>query len=315
MFIGVDGGGSKNDLILFTQEGNIVHRVIGKGSNVSELGADAACDRLIGQIAGLLENHGGLSAEIDALFAGLSGGGAASLQALVLERLRTALPNARHIRITGDTVTALYAGLGLGDGMAVIAGTGTSEYVRYGGSNYAMVGGWGHLIDDAGSGFWLGKAAINAALRDEDGRGPRTLLTQLVNEKLGRDVRTSIGYLYADGKRTIASFAPIIFAACEAGDEVALGILAAAADELALLITAGGKLIGRAPYRVALVGGLWNAPLLDKAVRARLNDDYILTRLTAPPVLGSALAALELAGCAARDEMREKLIAALKEVE
>lgn len=308
MLIGIDGGGSKNDLILFTGDGKILNRVIGKGSNVSEMGPEAASERLIGQISDLLKDHGGMNAGIAALFAGLSGGGAVNSRQFVIDRLKEALPNAREIHISGDTVTALYAGVGTGDGMAVIAGTGTSEFVRYGGGQTTMIGGWGHLIDDSGSGFWLGKEAINAALREEDGRGKKTLLTQLINEKLGKSVRSSIGYLYSDGKRTIASFAPVVFAACEQGDEIALDILRRAADELALLITTGGRLIGKAPYRVALVGGLWNAPLLQNAVRARLNEDYLLTQLTAPPVIGSALAALEKAGLSAGDDMRETLI-------
>lgn len=308
MLIGIDGGGSKNDLILFTEDGKILNRVIGKGSNVSEMGPEAASERLIGQISDLLKDHGGMNAGIAALFAGLSGGGAVNSRQFVIDRLKEALPNAREIHISGDTVTALYAGVGTGDGMAVIAGTGTSEFVRYGGGQTTMIGGWGHLIDDSGSGFWLGKEAINAALREEDGRGKKTLLTQLINEKLGKNVRSSIGYLYSDGKRTIASFAPVVFAACEQGDEIALDILRRAADELALLITTGGRLIGKAPYRVALVGGLWNAPLLQNAVRARLNEDYLLTQLTAPPVIGSALAALEKAGLSADDSMRETLI-------
>ena len=314
MLIGIDGGGSKNDLILFTEDGSILNRVIGKGSNVSEMGPEAASARLIEQITKLLKDFGGSSACIQVIFAGLSGGGAVSSRQFVIEKIKKALPNAQNVQISGDTVTALYAGVGTGDGMAVIAGTGTSEFVRYDGGKTTMVGGWGHLIDDSGSGFWLGKEAVNAALREEDGRGKKTLLTQLVNDKLGRSVRSSIGYLYSDGKRTIASFAPVVFQAAEQGDEIALDIVRRGADELALLITTGGRLIGKAPYRVALVGGLWNAPLYQSAVRARLNEDYILTRLTAPPVLGSCLAALEQAGLDAGDDMRETLIAALKEV-
>jgi len=239
MLIGIDGGGSKNDLILFTADGKTLNRVIGKGSNVSEMGPEAASARLIGQIAELLKDHGGMEAEIQAIFAGLSGGGAISSRQFVIDKIKEALPNAREVHISGDTVTALYAGVGTGDGMAVIAGTGTSEFVRYGGGQTTMVGGWGHLIDDSGSGFWLGKEAINAALREADGRGKKTLLTQLVEEKLGKSVRSSISYLYSDGKRTIASFAPVVFAAAEQGDEVALDIIRRGADELALLITTG----------------------------------------------------------------------------
>ncbi len=314
MLIAIDGGGSKNDLILFTEDGKVLNRVIGKGSNVSEMGPEAASDRLIEQLSELLKNHGGPAAQISALFAGLSGGGAVSSRQQVIDRLKAALPGTEGVYISGDTVTALYAGVGTGDGMALIAGTGTSEYVRYGRTNYTMVGGWGHLIDDAGSGFWLGKEAINAALREEDGRGRKTLLTQLINEKLGKSVRSSISYLYSDGKRTIASFAPVVFAACEQGDEVALEILGRAADELELLIRTGAKLIDKKPWRVALVGGLWNAPLLKNAVCSRFNEDYLISQVTVPPVIGSALAAAEKAGLNADDDFRDRLVQSLKEV-
>ena len=315
MLIAIDGGGSKNDLILFTNDGTILNRVIGKGSNVSEMGPEAASERMIGQLEELLKNYGGLDAEISALFAGMSGGGAVNSRQLLIERLQAALPNTKGVHISGDTVTALYAGVGTGDGMAVIAGTGSSEYIRYGGDNYTMVGGWGHLIDDSGSGFWLGKEAVNAALRELDGRGKPTLITALVNEKLGKSVRSSISYLYSDGKRTIASFAPVIFEAARQNDEVALEIMNRGADELELMIRAGAKLIGQPPYKVALVGGLWNADIYQNAVRARLDENYLLSQVTAPPVIGAALAAAEKAGIKVTEEFRAKLVSGLKEAE
>ena len=110
----------------------------------------------------------------------------------------------------------------------------------------------------------------------------------------------------------MASFAPLVFEAAEQGDEVALDILNRGADELALLITTGAKLIAKKPWRVALVGGLWNAPLYQSAVRARLNEDYLISQFTAPPVIGAAIAAAEKAGINADDAFREKLVSALE---
>lgn len=307
MLIGIDGGGSKNDLLLFTEEGRVLNRLIAAGTNAAEMGADPACDRLIGQIERLLAPHGGMRAPIRALFSGLSGGGNAQSRTHITSRLQAALPGARHVATAGDTVTALYAGIGVGDGIAVIAGTGTSELVRHNGE-FTQIGGWGHLIDDAGSGFWLGREALNAALREMDGRGGKTLLTDLINHKLGADVRSRIPQLYQDGKRTIASFAPEVFSAADKGDKTALDILSRAADELALLIRTGAMHIAQKPWRVALVGSLWNAPLLRDEVRGRLGSEYELTPVTAPAVLGSALAAAELAGLPADDALRNRLI-------
>ena len=193
----------------------------------------------------------------------------------------------------------------------MIAGTGSSCYVRHNG-RYSLVGGWGHLIDDAGSGFWLGKEALNAALREEDGRGERTVLTRMVNEKLGKDVRTCIGALYAGGKPMIASFAPLVLEAAGYGDRIAKEILHRAADELALLIRAGGDLIDKKPCRVALAGSLWKSELLFEEVGMRLNDDYTLLPLDVPPVLGSAVAAAEDAHVSISPAFRSRLFHALK---
>ncbi len=294
MLIGIDVGGSKNDLILCKSDGQVLARVIDAGSNIAELGVDAACDRMLEQLERLLAEHGGLNAEIRALAAGMAGGGNQISRQLVSDRLRSAMPRLEKVLCTSDIATALYAGVGAGDGMVVIAGTGASAMTRCA-DRYAQVGGWGHLIDDAGSGFWMGKEVINAALRQLDGRGPETLLTELVNARLGASVRSCIPQLYSGGKRTIAAFAPLTFEAAAKDDSVALDIIQRAADELVLIIRACAKHLAAPPWRVALTGGLWGAPLLLDAVRARLNEDYELCPVCIPQVCGAALAAAELA--------------------
>ncbi len=309
MLIGIDGGGSKNELLLFTSDGKILRRMVFTGGSVSELGAQAACIRLVEQLRVLLSDEDGLNTPVRALFAGLSGGGNPKMREEIMRSLQHALPNAVSVRTAGDTLTALYAGLGAQDGMAIIAGTGSSAFVRHQGQ-FTTVGGWGHLIDDAGSGFFLGREALNAALREKDGRSEHTLLTVMVDEQLQRDVRTCIPELYAKGKSAVAAFAPLIFAAAEQNDPIAISVLHHAADELSLLIRAGAKLLTRAPYKTALVGSLWNAPLLQDAVRERLSAEYELFQPMVPAVLGSALCAAEDAGLDA-ENIRSLLLDAL----
>ncbi len=306
MLIGIDGGGSKNELLLFTSGGKVLRRMIFAGGSVSELGAQEACRRLVEQLRILLCEIDELNTPLRALFAGLSGGGNVKMRIQITEQLRAALPCAASVRVAGDTLTALYAGLGTLDGMAVIAGTGSSAFVRHQGQ-FTTVGGWGHLIDDAGSGFFLGREALNAALREKDGRGAHTLLTELVDGQLHADVRTCIPEIYAKGKSAAAAFAPLIFTASKQHDPIALSILDRAADELSLLIRAGAKLLTHSPFKAALVGSLWNSPLLQDAVRKRLNTEYELFQPTAPAVLGSALCAAEDAGLDA-EQMRTLLL-------
>ena len=311
MLVGIDCGGSKNDLILFSENGKVLNRVIAEGSNIAEMGVDNACIRLVKQLDILLEKHGGSSAPVQALFVGLSGGGNPKYSSAVTERLHEALPDAAQIRCASDLMTALYAGVGIGDGMAVIAGTGTSCLVRHK-NKLTQVGGWGHLIDDAGSGFWLGRAVLNAALREMDGRGEHTLLTELVNRRLGEDVRKCIPILYQDGKRTIASFSPMVFEATDAGDAMALSFIDQAAEELSLLIRAGSRLIDTAPWRVALVGGLWNAPLILEKVSSLLGEQFELLPVRIPAVYGSALGAMDAASLQIPDDFRTLFLSSLQ---
>jgi len=311
MLIGIDGGGTKTDLILLEKDGTPKKRLICGGCSVSELGAQIAAKRLMSYITDLLSDFGGQSADVDALFAGLSGGGNADSAGHISAVLKNAFPRIRSVRTAGDTLNALYAGIGTQDGLVVIAGTGSSTYVRHNGQ-YSLVGGWGHLIDDAGSGFALGKEALNAALRHLDGRGKATLLTDLVNNKLGNNVRMCIGALYAGGKPLIASFAPLIFQAAAQGDDIAQDILSRAADELALMIRTGAALVEQRPCPAALAGSLWKSEMLLHAVRERLSDEYALLPLSAPPVLGSALAAAEDAHIEITEAFRACLLNGLK---
>ena len=84
--------------------------------------------------------------------------------------IRTAFPDIGTVEVKSDAFNALNGEIGLSDGIAMISGTGSSAFTRQGGV-VAQVGGWGHLIDDAGSGYALGRACLAAAYRALDGRG------------------------------------------------------------------------------------------------------------------------------------------------
>ena len=86
--------------------------------------------------------------------------------------------------IVNDALIALVAGAGASPGVVVISGTGS---IAYGVSHHgvaARAGGWGPTLGDEGSGYWIGRRALAAVMRDADGRGPRTDLTPLVLESL-----------------------------------------------------------------------------------------------------------------------------------
>ena len=81
-------------------------------------------------------------------------------------------------------INALNSNIGYKNGMVLIAGTGSVVFVRNN-EKIVQIGGWGYLLDGAGSGYDLGCRGFCAVLRDYDGRGPNTLLSNMYNERLG----------------------------------------------------------------------------------------------------------------------------------
>ena len=294
MLIGIDVGGTKNELVLCENSGRVINRLLAAGSNASEFGAETASRRVVEQVKELMADCP--DAPIDAFYAGMAGGTAPQTRAAVHRILTELLPNVKAIDNGSDALNGLYAGVGAHDGMVVIAGTGTSAFVRRGGEKLAQVGGWGYLIDDAGGGYMLGRGVLNAAYRDYDGRGGHTMLTDMVVKRIGMPLFEAISPLYEGGKRMVASFATLALDAADQGDEIALSLVEWTCDELALLIATCAKHLEKAPYLVALSGSIWKSERVRKGVEARLTSDYRLLIADLPPVFGACVAAAELAG-------------------
>ncbi|MBO4299823.1 MAG: hypothetical protein IKS52_12740 [Clostridia bacterium] len=293
MLIGIDVGGTKNELVLCDNSGRVLNRLLAPGSNASEFGAETASQRVAGQVKELMADCP--DAPVDAMYAGMAGGCAPRTRESIHRILTETLPGVRRIENGSDALNGLYACVGARDGMVVIAGTGTSAFVRRGG-RLTQVGGWGYLIDDAGGGYALGRGVLNAAYRDFDGRGPRTMLTDMAVKRIGMPLDEAISPLYEGGKRTVASFALLAFEAADLGDETALSLVDWTCGELALLIATCAKHLAAAPYLVALSGSIWKSDRVRNGVKARLGGDYQLLIADLPPVFGAAVAAAELAG-------------------
>ncbi|MFF0558793.1 N-acetylglucosamine kinase [Streptomyces sp. NPDC004266] len=185
------------------------------------------------------------------------------------DELRAELPRAfeeawgvRRLALAADAVTAYAGALGQRPGAVVAGGTGLIAL----GTDltaWRRADGWGHLLGDCGSGAWIGRAGLEAAMRAHDGRrgGSRPLLTRA--EKLFGPAAGLPGLLYprTDRPAVLASFAPEV-GRCAATDPVAAGILARAGAHIAEAAEAACPAEPGAP--VALTGGLFKMgePLL-----------------------------------------------------
>lgn len=251
-YLGVDGGATKTTFALADSQGNILRRIQKTSSNPIDLGISKACSILEQGIDEIL--NGFDHTRVHAYF-GLSGGGSGDM----LNRIQAFLSRYDFCSCKNgrDADNILAAGIGEGNGIALIMGTGSCAFVQKE-REVKRIDGHGYLFSHGGCGYDVGNMAIRAALRSEDGRGKPTKIRELILNKTGhKTVLEGLDYFYAIGKAGIASYAPLVFEAYDAGDEVAAEILQKNMEHVAEILFTGGKILSEERLiNVQLVGGL-----------------------------------------------------------
>ena len=157
---------------------------------------------------------------------------------------------------------------------------------------YHRIGGWGWMIGDEGSGYDMGRRALISALRAFDGRGPQTLLLKLIEERTGKPVNCVGDEVYAKGRVAVASFAPLLMAAAEAGDTVAVAQLNECVEELRLHAVTAMRLAGGQKLPVVIAGGIATGNQYVQSALRRALGDAPLVLPKAAPVYGAVLEAV-----------------------
>jgi N-acetylglucosamine kinase-like BadF-type ATPase len=175
------------------------------------------------------------------------------------------------VSIAHDSVTGYLSALELDPGVVIAAGTGV-VVLAVGPQGVAQVDAWGYLLGDAGGGYWLGRAGLDAVLRDQDGRGPATALTSDAAEMFGPFSHlTSHVQERPDRVRAVAAFARCVLRQAADGDATALRIADDGARELACSAIAALVRAGLGATEPATVS--WTGSLLSHSdlYRARLG--------------------------------------------
>ncbi len=194
-----------------------------------------------------------------------------------------------EVAVAHDSTTSYLGALGDNPGVVVAAGTGVVT-LAVGPSAVARVDGWGYLIGDAGSAFWIGRAGMEAALRGYDGRGQLTALTGALR-RFFPDLEAAYIELQSDERRVsrIAAFARVVDEVAPT-DHVALRILEAAASELAESVLAGLHrvgLMGHEPPAVCALGQVLRSPRIRQRFTSYLRMNWPGMQLREPQ--GNAL--------------------------
>ena len=248
--LAVDAGQTETRAALHAEHGPRLARAPGVGRiDAGAGGTNGVVTTLLRAVAAL----GPLPVAPVAVGVGLSGMEAAHPDELerIAEALRDAV-HARRIVIASDGVSALFGALAGSPGVVVSAGTGTVA-LAHDGRRWARVDGWGSLLGDAGSGFAIGRAGLDAALREHDGRGGSPALLRAAEREFGPAAHL-VSRIHRTGSptMTVAGFAPAVVEEAVAGDAAATEIVGSAGRELAASVAAALRAVFGADETVSV---------------------------------------------------------------
>jgi N-acetylglucosamine kinase-like BadF-type ATPase len=306
--LGADGGNSKTELLVATPDGDVVAYVRGPGSNSHAVGAAGTA-----AVLGRLVARAGLDEPADVGVFHLCG---ADVPADVAE-LEDAVGRggwAGRAVVDNDTFALLRVGTDAESAVAVICGAGINCVGRARGGRVVRYPSLGWETGDWGGSEQIGREALSLAARGEDGRGEPTALVEAVRAYFDQTVGElgeAVHYRRLSQSR-LGELAPVVVRLAAEGDAVARGLVARQADEVALLVRRALRDLDVHEADAVLGGGMLGAGegfLYERAVArvAELAPGARPVPSKAPPVLGSALAALDElpAAPAAHERLRQ----------
>jgi N-acetylglucosamine kinase-like BadF-type ATPase len=242
LYLGVDGGGTKTRFALMDDDGELLAQAQTGTTYHPEVGFDGVQRILAEGIASVLAQVGAADAGALAYaFFGLPAHGEDTHATARLDAIPAQVLGHARYRCDNDMVCGWAGSLACGDGINIVAGTGSIGYGQRQGVD-ARGGGWGETFSDEGSAYWIAVQGLNAYSRMSDGRQPKGPLHALINERL--DLATDLDLcarIYGPGVGTraeIAQISRIVADAARQGDVAANDIYARAGQELAGIVVA-----------------------------------------------------------------------------
>jgi N-acetylglucosamine kinase-like BadF-type ATPase len=325
LVLAVDGGNSKTHLALVDLDGRVRALVRGPLSSPHHLGVDgclSTLERLLDEAAaeaGVARGDGPVAAVGKLYLAGID----FPAEEDRLQELIAARDWATRVTVGNDTYALLRAGTERGWGVAVVCGAGINCLGVAPDGRQARFAALGEITGDWGGGYDVGMAAVSAAARSEDGRGPTTSLAHTVPRHFGLATAGELAEAFHLGRidrRRVLELPPLVFREAE-GDAVAAGIVDRLAEEVVAFARAALTrldLTGE-PAEVVVGGGLLRSAdgrLLDAIGRGltEVGPDIRVHATAAAPVVGAALLGLDELGAGpdAQRRAREELAHAVE---
>lgn len=305
--LGVDGGGTRTVALIANEKGRVLGRGEAGPSNYHTAGLAAAAEGIRQAVHLAIADAGIVEPALGAAFFAIAGvDRPIDRQILSAAIARTEL--SCPVLLAHNAAATLAGATGGQPGVVVIAGTGAITYGEDDQGSMARAGGYGPLLGDEGSGYDIGRKALIAAMRAEDGRGPQTILVERFKQRfMLEQMADLINLVYGNPaplQRTeIAGLAPTVMQVAREGDPVAREILRVAGRELGLAAAAvlqrlkwePGKRVPVAGSGMVFTAGSMLALPMEQLIRSVCSQAE-MCQPKHTPAYGAALLALRMLG-------------------
>ncbi len=300
--IGLDGGGTKTKCVITDLSFTPLFTCQGGPSNFLIVGTQKVSETILSLILDSIKQLNIQPEDIASILIGTTGAGRESdankLKTDFIQYAYSKGYSFNSFNLDSDARIALEGAFSGGPGSLLIAGTGSVIFGKDKNNKIHRVGGFGRLIGDEGSGNTLGRRGLNYVAKEFDGRGAKTLLTEILKRDFGiADSSQLITEVYRNNFDA-ASFAPKVIDAAQSGDEIANRILEEESDELILHIKSIFNMLAEETLRLCLMGGTiatdnFYSAMFRKKVELRLPNVKIVPAEN-PPEIGATFMAKNL---------------------
>jgi N-acetylglucosamine kinase-like BadF-type ATPase len=237
LVLGVDGGGTKTIGLVADVTGHVLARRESGASNVNVAGFDGAARSLHKVITDCCDDVRCPPDELSAVVLGLAGAGDEATREKIRQTVSDLFVQEGKkpltILVESDARAALEGAFGGTPGVVIVAGTGSVVMGKTDRGAVLSVGGWGRFLGDEGSGYSIGRTAVQAVTLVMDKRGEATKLKEKFAEQLQWHTRADIIRAVYQEKFDLSRLAPLVFETASHNDLVAQKILQNAALQLA----------------------------------------------------------------------------------
>ena len=302
-YLGIDGGGTKTAFALYDEKGTLRAATEAGSASHWQFGADHLASVLKAGLEDVLSSAGIKKSDLSAVGFGMSGLGEDLEKDLRSIEVTKGVFGDIPVVICNDVESASVGSLAGKPGIHVVVGTGSIAFGRNENGQTERCGGWGHDFGDEGSGYWLGKQAVNIFSKQSDGRLEKSHLYELMKETLGIktdfEAMTVFQDKYANDRTKTAALQRTLLEAASLGDASAIAAYKNAVQEMVELPQAIAHKLGfEGTISVSYSGGLFNAKslILEPFKRQLENMGYEVVPPIFSPLEGAAIMAAEALG-------------------